>query len=109
MVGGYITMIFVHDQWLKNSKKMFKPKNFKLAEIHAMVSCLKALLTWNGDRSLQEARECCGGFGFSYYSRIGELKQAFDVNQTWEGDNNILLQQTGKFLLELYRMKLLGK
>jgi len=88
---------------------MFKPKNFKLAEVHAMVSCLKALFTWNGDRALQESRECCGGFGFSHYARIGVLKQDFDVNQTWEGDNNILLQQTGKFLLELYRMKLMGK
>lgn len=54
-------------------------------------------------------RECCGGLGFSTYSRIGVIRNYFDVNQTWEGDNNVLLQQTGKFLLELYRNKMMGK
>ena len=106
---GHVAASFISGLWKSSGKKIFKPKNFRLAEIHAMVSCMKAQSTWDADKTLKECRECCGGFGFSHYSRIGEMKQFFDINQTWEGDNNILLQQTGKFLLEIYRMKMMGK
>lgn len=38
--------------------------------------------------------------GFSHYSLIGWIMYNGDVNQTFEGDNNILVQQTAKFLLK---------
>ena len=41
-----------------------------------------------------------GGHGYSSYSQLGRLYQDNDVNLTWEGDNNLLLQQTSKFLLK---------
>ena len=41
-----------------------------------------------------------GGLGFSYHALIGWIIYNGDVNQTYEGDNNVLVQQTGKFLLK---------
>lgn len=53
---------------------------------------MKAIATTQSVRGLQECREACGGLGYSYYAKIGILRNNFDINQTWEGDNNVLLQ-----------------
>lgn len=42
---------------------------------------------------LQECREACGGQGLKTENRIGILKGEFDVQSTFEGDNNVLMQQ----------------
>jgi len=95
--------------WGKNQKKLFVPNNFKLAETHALISGFKTICTWNTIRGLQECREACGGLGYSHYALIGQLIRNHDVNQTWEGDNNVLLQQAAKFLLDCLRKKIKGK
>lgn len=41
------------------------------------------------------------GHGYSSFSRLGSYYNDNDVNATWEGDNNMLLQQTSKFLLKI--------
>lgn len=41
----------------------------------------------------QECREACGGQGLKTENKIGHLKGEFDVQSTFEGDNNVLMQQ----------------
>ncbi len=41
-----------------------------------------------------------GGLGFSSHALIGPIVYNGDVNQTFEGDNNVLVMQTAKFLLK---------
>ena len=41
-----------------------------------------------------------GGHGYSSYSKLGTLYNDHDVNNTWEGDNTVLMQQTTKYILD---------
>jgi acyl-CoA oxidase len=50
-----------------------------------------------------------GGHGFSSYSKMGVLYSDNDVNNTWEGDNNVLIQQTTKYVLENAQRAMKGK
>lgn len=70
--------------------------------IHVVSSAFKAILTWHNMRTLQECREACGGQGLKTENRIGQMKGEYDVQSTFEGDNNILMQQVSKALLAEY-------
>ena len=41
-----------------------------------------------------------GGHGFHYYSKLAVLYNDNDINNTWEGDNNVLIQQATKYVLD---------
>ncbi|CAJ0936986.1 unnamed protein product, partial [Mesorhabditis belari] len=68
-------------------------------EVHGLSSCTKPLATWMGVAALGEARTCCGGHGFLQSSRLNNLRDDFDPSQTFEGENNVLLQQTSNWLV----------
>lgn len=72
-------------------------------EIETLAAAVKSLASWNAARTLQEARECCGGQGYLAVNRIGVLRADTDVFATFEGDNIVLLQLVAKSLLSGYR------
>jgi len=99
----------VYELWYENVASVLDPENSLNAELHAIISAMKPLATWSSIQGIQECRELLGGFGFSQYNRIGFLRDDNDVNVTWEGDNNVLIQQTSRFLLESFRHLSKGK
>ncbi|GMT22496.1 hypothetical protein PFISCL1PPCAC_13793, partial [Pristionchus fissidentatus] len=76
-------------------------------EVHGLSSCCKPRPTWLGAAALAEARAACGGHGFLYTSRLNELRDTADPVQTFEGENNILVQQASNYLISQKTLGLL--
>ncbi|KAK5644684.1 hypothetical protein RI129_005984 [Pyrocoelia pectoralis] len=70
-----------------------------ISEIHAIISATKPLVSWTSLHAIQECREACGGHGFLKAARFGDLRNTVDPCVSYEGDNNVLLQQTSNWLL----------
>ncbi|KAH6788890.1 acyl-CoA oxidase 3 [Perilla frutescens var. frutescens] len=88
--GNYLKLLYV-----RRTPQLIKT-------LHVVSSGFKAVLTWHNMRTLQECREACGGQGLKTENRIGQLKGEYDVQSTFEGDNNVLMQQVSKALLAEY-------
>lgn len=89
---------------------VFNLGDIQVKELHALSSYLKVAGTWNMKASLLKSRELCGGHGFSAYSYMPTLLNDPEVHITWEGTNEVLLQQTCKNLLEEFnKFKTKGK
>jgi len=78
-------------------------------ELHCILSSFKPICSWWAMQGIQECREACGGQGYSAYSMFARWRANCDVQLTWEGDNNVLLQQASRFILKVAQRTLQGK
>ncbi len=95
--------------WMENLPKLYDEKNKMNQLCHGLSSACKAFGTWACQETLREVRTSMGGLGFSDYALIGMLVRNCDVNQTYEGDNHVLLQQAGQMILRNLSWMMKGK
>lgn len=67
--------------------------------VHVLSAGFKALFTWFMSDALQHARECCGGQGYKSENRICVMRADRDVMLTFEGANDVMMQQVSRALL----------
>ncbi|KAL7012582.1 hypothetical protein ACKWTF_014940 [Chironomus riparius] len=68
-------------------------------EIHAITSSGKPVCGWMVRDLIQDCREACGGHGYLKCAQLGDLRNNNDPNTTYEGENNVLMQQASNYLL----------
>ena len=83
---------------------VFNLKDIRTKELHALSSYIKVAASWNLEQNLSKCRELCGGHGYSAYSNLGMLINDSNVHVTWEGTNEVLLQQTCKNLMAEFKL-----
>ncbi|KAI7897930.1 acyl-CoA dehydrogenase/oxidase C-terminal [Cokeromyces recurvatus] len=71
-----------------------------LPEIHATSCALKSWSTRRSTEGIEECRKTMGGHGYSIFSGVANLFADFVPSNTYEGDNFVLAQQVGRFLLK---------
>ncbi|KAK0178954.1 hypothetical protein PV327_007790 [Microctonus hyperodae] len=90
--------------YLENVEKSMEGGNIPnlsqiVSEIHSIISAIKPFITWTCKAAISECREACGGHGFHKAANLGELATNHEASVTYEGDNNVLMQQTSNWIL----------
>lgn len=80
-----------------------------LPEVHASSCALKTWSTRRATDGIEECRKAMGGHGYSIFSGVSELFANFVPANTYEGDNYVLAQQVGRFLLKQLQNVFKGK
>ncbi|RHZ59339.1 hypothetical protein Glove_364g39 [Diversispora epigaea] len=100
---------FINTLYIENIAKMEKGDVSLMSELHAISSGLKALCAELVCESMEDARRCCGGSGYSSLSGIPQYATYYAQYPTSEGENIILYLQTGRYLLKSFQLVQQGK
>ncbi|KAH3672928.1 hypothetical protein WICPIJ_009991, partial [Wickerhamomyces pijperi] len=71
-----------------------------LKELFGDSASLKSTCTWKCLELIEECRQSCGGHAYSAYSGFAKGYVDHAVQCTWEGDNNILAQNSGRITIQ---------
>jgi len=94
--NSFVAMYLDYEEKLKDGEEPFA----LLRQIHALCSALKPVSTWKMRKFGEIVKQCCGGHGFLEISGISRIVKEEEAYITAEGANNVILQQTAKYLLE---------
>ncbi|KAI4499967.1 hypothetical protein M0802_004837 [Mischocyttarus mexicanus] len=83
--------------------------HFEGMELHALSCAVKPVCSWISRDAIQDCRESCGGHGYLKMARLGDIRNDHDANCTYEGENNILIQQSSNWLISQWSSILNGQ
>lgn len=90
-----IVQKYAHDEvqklWIDNSKDVLVSTSKDIKLIHALTGYFKSANSTAAFEDISEARQALGGLGYSYYSKLATFIGNVDLNNTFEGDNKVLL------------------
>lgn len=87
-----------------------KEGNFALLdEVHHFLAGFKSLFTDWAFQTIEESRLSCGGAGFLSSSGFTEAHDFYSPQQTFEGDNTVMMQQSSRYLFKLIKRVRKGK
>ncbi len=88
----------VRDMYTKVTEQLKSSNNADLLpELHALSSGLKAIVSWEVARGIEQCRLSCGGHGYSAASGLPELYALAVGGCTYEGDNIVMLLQLARY------------
>ena len=102
---------FAHERLLAAFHAVFSGEGDTPAareDLETLAAALKADSTWHALKTIQTAREACGGAGFLTENRLTGLHADLDVYVTFEGDNTVLQQLVAKRLVGDHAAELAG-
>ncbi len=94
-----IARTYAFDFAVHDTVRLFESPHPEAKDLEMRAAALKALASRHAVDALQLARELCGGYGYMWRARIGELRADTDIFTTFEGANTVLLQLVAKGLL----------
>ncbi len=90
----------VRDLYMHVNERLASDGDFGLLpELHALSSGLKAVVSWDVARGIEQCRLSCGGHGYSLASGIPQLYTFAVGGCTYEGDNIVMLLQMARYRL----------
>nr|5K3I_A Chain A, Acyl-coenzyme A oxidase [Caenorhabditis elegans]5K3I_B Chain B, Acyl-coenzyme A oxidase [Caenorhabditis elegans]5K3I_C Chain C, Acyl-coenzyme A oxidase [Caenorhabditis elegans]5K3I_D Chain D, Acyl-coenzyme A oxidase [Caenorhabditis elegans]5K3I_E Chain E, Acyl-coenzyme A oxidase [Caenorhabditis elegans]5K3I_F Chain F, Acyl-coenzyme A oxidase [Caenorhabditis elegans]5K3I_G Chain G, Acyl-coenzyme A oxidase [Caenorhabditis elegans]5K3I_H Chain H, Acyl-coenzyme A oxidase [Caenorhabdi len=90
--------------------KEMKSGNVSLmADLHALTSGLKSVVTHQTGEGIEQARMACGGHGYSMASYISEIYGVAIGGCTYAGENMVMLLQLARYLVKSAALVKSGK
>ncbi|CAJ0923082.1 unnamed protein product, partial [Mesorhabditis belari] len=72
----------------------------QLADLHALLSGMKSIVSYDSGKAIEQCRMACGGHGYSHASGIPEMYAVEIAGCTYEGENMVMLQQQARYLVK---------
>ncbi|XP_055916133.1 probable peroxisomal acyl-coenzyme A oxidase 1 [Eupeodes corollae] len=99
----------LNEMYLQVTNEINEGKFDRLAEIHCLSACLKAISTHDSSNGVETLRLACGGHGFMAASNLANIYGLATAAVTYEGENTVMLLQTARFLMKSWSMAVEGE
>ncbi|CAD5231221.1 unnamed protein product [Bursaphelenchus okinawaensis] len=80
-----------------------------MADLHALNSGLKLVVSWQASQGVEQCRLGCGGHGYTCASALPQIYGLVVGGCTYEGENLVMLLQLARYLMKLAPQMVAGR